>query len=82
MTTDRLNKACLAMIVLLLGIMTYTHSMRIVRAAAPAEYMVEGNSGQETTVLNAHMKRASEGWTLHTFGSSYLVLTCNNTVLY
>jgi len=62
------------MIVLLLGIMTYNHSIRIVRAAPPAEYMVEGNSGQEASVLNAHMKRrASEGWTLHTFGSSFLV---------
>jgi len=43
-------------------------------AAPPAEYMIEGISAQQTPVVNAHMKkRVSEGWTLHTFGSSYLV---------
>ena len=74
MSTDPFTKTCLALIVILLGILTYNQSIRIVRAAPPAEYMVEGNSGQETRVLNAHMKqRASEGWTLHTFGTTFLV---------
>jgi hypothetical protein len=62
------------MIVLLLAIMTYNHNVRIARAAPPAEYMIEGISGQQTAVVNAHMKkRVAEGWTLHTFGPSYLV---------
>ncbi len=44
------------------------------RAAPPAEYMIEGISGQQAPVVNAHMKkRVAEGWTLHTFGTSYLV---------
>lgn len=74
MTIDWFTKTCLAMIVLLLGIMTYNQNVRIVRAAPPAEYMIEGNSGQDASVVNAHMKkRVSEGWTLHTFGVSYLV---------
>jgi hypothetical protein len=62
------------MIVLLLGTMAYNQTIRTVRAAPPAEYMVEGNSGQESIIMNAHLKkRASEGWTLHTFGVNYLV---------
>ena len=74
MTTDRFTKTCLAMIVLLLAAMTYNQTIRTVRAAPPAEYMIEGNSGQESAVMNAHLKkRASEGWTLHTFGGSYIV---------
>ena len=65
---------CLAVIVLLLGILTYNQTARTVRAAPPAEYMIEGNSGQDTAIVNAHLKkRASEGWTLHTFGVNYLV---------
>jgi hypothetical protein len=74
MTTDRFTKTCLAIIVLLLGIMTYNQASGTVRAAAPAEYMIEGNSGQQTSAVNAHMKkRVAEGWTLHTFGLTYLV---------
>ena len=62
------------MIVLLLVIMTYSYNIRIAKAAPPTEYMIEGISGQQTPIVNAHMKkRVSEGWTLHTFGSSYLV---------
>jgi hypothetical protein len=62
------------MIVLLLAITTYENRVRVVRAAPPAEYMIEGNSGQDPTRVNAHMKmRVAEGWTLHTFGPSYLV---------
>jgi hypothetical protein len=62
------------MIVLLLAIMTYEHKLRVVRAAPPVEYMIEGNSGQDPTRVNAHMKtRVSEGWTLHTFDPNYLV---------
>jgi hypothetical protein len=62
------------MIVLLLAILTYNHDIRTVRAAPPAEYMIEGISEQQTAVVNAHMKkRVAERWALHTFGSRYLV---------
>ena len=74
MTKDRFSKTCLAMIVALMAIMTYNSNIRIVGAAQPTEYMIEGISGQQTPVVNAHMKkRVAEGWTLHTFGTSYLV---------
>jgi hypothetical protein len=74
MLTDRFAKTCLAMMVLLLGILTYNQSVRTASAASPLEYMIESNSGQTATVLNSHMKkRVSEGWTLHTFGLNYLV---------
>ena len=74
MTKDRFSKTCLAIIVALMAIMTYNSNIRIVGAAAPAEYMIEGISGQQAPVVNAHMKkRVAEGWTLHTFGTSYLV---------
>ena len=74
MAIDRFTKACLALIVLLLGAAAYSQNPRTVRAAPPNEYLVEGNSGQEASVLNIHMKkRAAEGWILHTFGSNYLV---------
>jgi hypothetical protein len=74
MTNNRFTSACLTLIVLLLGISTYNQGIRTVRAAQPAEYLVEGNSGQEASVLNTHMKRrVAEGWTLHTFGSTFLV---------
>ena len=74
MLTDTFSKTCLALIVLLLGVMTYNQSPRTAHAAPPAEYMIEGNSGQEARVINGHLKkRAAEGWTLHTFGTTYLV---------
>ena len=74
MTIDWFCKTCLAATALLLGIMIYNQSGRAVKAAPPAEYMVEGNSGQDTSVVNAHMKkRVAEGWTLHTFGANYMV---------
>jgi len=74
MTKDRFSKTCLAIIVALMAIMTYNSNIRIVGAAPPAEYMIEGISGQQAPVVNAHMKkRVAEGWTLHTFGTSYLV---------
>jgi hypothetical protein len=74
MITDKFTRTCLAMIVLLLAIMTYNHNIGIVGAAPPTEYMIEAISEQQAPVVNAHMKkRVAEGWTLHTFGSSYLV---------
>lgn len=74
MSTDSFTKTCLAIIVLLLGVLAYNDNTRTVRAAPPTEYLAEANSGQQTPVVNAHMKkRVAEGWTLHTFGNSYLV---------
>jgi hypothetical protein len=74
MMTDRFSRTCLATIVVLLAIAIYNQNMPLVKAAPPTEYMIEGASGQEAAVVNAHMKRrVAEGWTLHTFGASYLV---------
>jgi hypothetical protein len=74
MQTDRFSQTCLALIVLLLAGLTYNYNIGTVKAAAPSEYMIEGVSGQASGVVNAHMKkRVAEGWTLHTFGVSYLV---------
>jgi hypothetical protein len=74
MIKDRFLRVCMAMIVAMLGVMMYERNMDFVRAASPSDYMVEGNSGQDATRLNAHMKaRVAEGWTLHTFGTSFLV---------
>jgi hypothetical protein len=74
MTNDTFTRVCLAIIVVLVGFMTYENNVHVVKAATPGEYMIEGNSGQDATRVNAHMKvRVSEGWTLHTFGTSYLV---------
>ena len=62
------------MIVVLVAVIAWNHHPGTVRAAPPAEYMIEGISGQQTPIVNTHMKkRVAEGWTLHTFGSSYLV---------
>ena len=74
MTTDTFTRTCLAIIVLLVGFITYENNLRVVKAATPTEYMIEGNSGQEAERVNTHMKRrVAQGWTLHTFGTSYLV---------
>jgi hypothetical protein len=74
MIQDTFTRACLVLIVLMLGILTLQRQDGVVRAAPSSEYMIEGNSGQDVARVNAHMRaRVAEGWTLHTFGPTFIV---------